>query len=339
MIKSKSIFIFAVICVIPVALYFGMDSITSLNFFPRGINSGKEYMGLYEKYGKPKVLISTKMKLIKRGVSVIPGNGSRININSLLGSYRKVPKTVRKNINRPSSQRTKGENSGNKDNNRNLVQQVEPDQGMIDKIFSGYMGYVSTLENELSSDVEESQITLPHNAKNSNYSGKANINKPNVEAMKQKAVAGDAKFYRADVYEANLLVCFKQDYIYRIVVLKEKFYKCSFPGKVEFYTYTVDNDFSVIYIPNGLPDSQFQEMLKMKKSHNKLLGFFEKWKPRRSRITFDKFYRLYKFTIPTSTTCMFLKNKNMIIYGDNMHKNETLLQIVEKIIDKNMLKM
>jgi hypothetical protein len=338
MIKGKSFFIFAVICVVPIALYFGVDSLTSLSLFPRGIKSGVEYMDLYEKYGTPKVLISTKMKLIKRGVSVIPGAGSRININTVLGSYRKVPKKrVQKKKNDSSLDNSKGKNSETSHRIKKTVSQVEPDQGMIDKVFSGFMGYVSTLEDELSVDIEEPQVSLPQNGKVSNYSNKGNLKNASIKSIKQNAVVDDAKFYRADLYEATILACFKQNYIYRIVVLKEKFYKCSFPRKTEFYTYTVDNDFSVIYIPNGFTDRNFQKMLKMKKSDNEFLAFFENWEPRRSRTSYDKFYRLYKFTIPTSTTCMFIKNMNMILYGKNVHKNETLLQVVDRVIDRNML--
>ena len=349
MIKSKSIFMFVVICAIPVALYYGVDSITSLNIFPKGISSGEEYLNLLDRFGVPKVLKSSKMKLVKRGVSVIPGKGSRFNINTVLGESRKLPKikepTPAKKTNGKAGINNNTSKSANSE--KGLVQQLEPDQGAIDKIFSGFTGYVSSLENELSKGLEEEgtepQYSNERNKIKTSQFGKTRTAQKIVNAkftkdkFKQKAIIDDAKFYRADVYEAKLLVCFKKTYVYRIFVLKEKFYKCSFPKKTSFYTYSVENDFSVIYIPGGLSDEQFKQILNNKKSNNKFLAFFENWKPRRSKISFDKFYRLYKFTIPSSTT-MFLENKNLIFYGKNVHENDTLLRVLERIIKKNILK-
>ena len=336
MAKRKNILMLVIICVIPISLYYGVDTVTSLNIFPRNIKSGDKYTGFLDKYGVPQVLISTKMKLVEKGVSITPGENCRLNINTIIGPYRTAAIKKSRMLAAASAKDATGNDTkaGTKDGKTKESLSDDIGQGMdgmIDKIFSGYMGYVSRIEGEMGVDIEEYDPEQDIESVNQKKDQTHQLANP-------ENIVDDSTSYRAEVYESKLLVSFKQNFIYRIVLLKEKFYKCSFPRKTQFYTYSIDSDDIFVYVKNGLKESQFEKMLNMKKSHNKFLAYFEKWKNRRTRTTFDNFYRLYKFTIPTSTTCMFLKDKNIILYGENIHKNDVLLQIVEKVIDKNMLK-
>ena len=296
--SKKLVLMFVILCLVLVGLYFGLDTVTGLKIFPNKINSGTEYLQFAGRYGNPVVLVATDMKLVERNLSVIPGPDCSENINTILGENR-VEQTQSADIANEKSDQT-----------------VE--KGMIDKIFEGYTGYVANLEKMGGSEVELAKPVTPGINVNGFSNGKSE----------------SSKTYRADVYESKLLVYFKMDYVYRIVILNEKYYKCSFPSKAQFYTYSIESDDAIMYFPEGVEPGEYYEILKMKIAHDKW-GRFESWREKRSRSSNQNYFRLYKFSIPTQTTCMLLNDKNVIVYGDNLQRNETILALVEKLVEKH----
>ena len=274
------------ICLIAAGLYFIINSVTSLKIFPKKIHSAQTYIRLVKKYGFPKILKHTKLKLIQHGVTIIPGRRCRENI-----SDKKVRQAELSNL-------------GNKPLNKDLQ------RGMIDKNFSNFQSYKEKLENGL------------HIGNNTKQKIKDEIIKDNKKA--------EAKYYRADVYKSTLLAQFKMKNRLLTVTLEEKFYNCTFPFKTQFFTYNRKNDDYVLYYPyRRITTSQFVKYLNKKKNHNNISAYCWDWKAKRSKATWGKFYRLYKFTIPTSTTCM-LKNGNMILYGENIHKKSKFLTTIRR---------
>ncbi|MCF7791703.1 MAG: hypothetical protein K9M56_06865 [Victivallales bacterium] len=293
--KQKNILMLISICLIPILLYYGINTVTSLKIFPKKIECGKNYINFVEKYGVPKVLVSSSMELTDENLSIIPGNHSYENINTILGDKRSVEQ--KKSI---------INNSENLNNN----------PGPLDKIFSGYMDHISKIKKNI-----------------------GNINPGNNDINNQLSNGNNqtdtSKYYRGNVYEAVLLASFKQKLSYSIVVLKEKYYECSFPDKKQFYTYTIINNSSIIYFPDGISKEDFKKILNFKKGKD-LWCSFSDWRAKRSKTTYEKFYRLYRFTVPTSTTCM-LKGGKFVLYGKNLHRENELLEIVRKLINKKML--
>ena len=313
--SQKSYIKLIIICLIVAGLYFMVTSITSLTVFPTKIQSGQEYINSVKKYGIPKILKHTKLKLIKRGATIIPGKNCRKNIYSL--DAKKIERYTkffnRKLLNFEASEL------------QTTPLDKDLQEGIINKIFSKFQNYVVKLEDEVVNDCynDNPKHNTINNLKTSNMKSKL-ARSHNIQNNK-------AKYFRADIYKSNILARFKIKNRYLIVCLEEKYYKCSFPTKKQFFTYTRTNNYSILYYPNGITESKFQKYLAKKRSSNHKFTYFWDWKAKRSKTTWQKFYRLYKFTIPTSTTAQLVNGK-IIFYGKNIHKKSKLLKIVQKLL-------
>ena len=317
----KNYFKLIIICLIVLGLYFVIDSITSLKIFPKKINSGKDYISLVKKYGLPKVLKHTKLKLIERGVTIIPGKRCRSNIYGITGNkITKYSKVFDKKF-REAELTDLKKNPLSKD----------LEEGMIDKIFSNFQGYGEKLEQEVlkdgtSSEKIEQVVKDFKNGKNI-QSKKYKINEYKIKDGKK--VKG--KNFRADVYKSTLLILFKLKNKYLILTVEEKYYKCIFPEKTQFFTYKLKNNYAIVYYPRGATEPEFEKYLETKKDDKNRFAYFWSWKAKRSRKTWKKFYRLYKFTLPTPITCMMI-NQNMFLYGNNIHKKSNLIRTIRQAL-------
>ena len=298
---TKKYFRIIIVCLIVLGLYFAVNHVTSLKIFPKKIHSGQSYISLIAKYGVPKILKQTKLKLAEQGETIIPGRECR---NSIIlqhnANYSKL-------YNNKIKQSKQGNNTPNNKSKNN----------MIDKIFTNFTGYVQKLESEVARDTDSKKLEFNN--------PKAN----QLEHTPPKNEKDKAKFYRADVYKSTLLVRFKINNKFLIISLEENFFNCVFPYKTQFFTYKRTNDNYILYYPRGITNSDFERFLNKKKFQNNKFSYFWDWKTKRTMNKWKKFYRLYKFTLPTSTTCMLINN-NMILYGNNIHKKKLLLKVVKQ---------